>query len=59
MGGVHAGMPKSEKDKILKSLNDQLSIGGYASSLRQLQAIGRIVLKALSVLTEIIQKKTK
>ncbi len=58
MGGVHAGMPKSEKEKILKTLNDQLSIGGYASSLRQLQAIGRVVLKALTPLTQNIKQKT-
>ena len=50
MGGVHAGTPKSEKEKILEKLNNQLSIGGYASSLRQLQAIGRIILRALNPL---------
>jgi hypothetical protein len=57
MGGVHAGSPKSEKEKILKTLNDQLSIGGYASSLRQLQAIGRVVTKALAPLTQRVKSK--
>ncbi|OGW33706.1 MAG: hypothetical protein A2X58_04160 [Nitrospirae bacterium GWC2_56_14] len=58
MGGVHAGMPKSEAEIILKTLNDQMSIGGYASSLRQLKAIGRVVLKALDPLTQNIKQKT-
>lgn len=57
MGGVHAGTPKSEKEKILKTLNDKLSIGGYATSLRQLQAIGRVILKALAPLTEEVTKQ--
>ena len=55
MGGVHAGSPKTEKEKVLKLLNDQLSIGGYASSLRQLQAIGRVIIKALTPLQEHIK----
>lgn len=57
MGGVHAGTPKSEKEKVLKALNDLLSIGGYAASLKQLQSIGRVILKALIPLKEkIIQQ---
>ena len=52
MGGVHAGAPNSEKEKILEQLNSQLSIGGYASSLRQLQAIWRVILRAVNPLIE-------
>ncbi len=59
MGGVHADAPKLEKEKILKTLNDELSIGGYASSLRQLQAIARVVIKALAPLTLSVKSKLK
>ncbi|MGA7577646.1 MAG: hypothetical protein ACLQUW_12690 [Desulfobaccales bacterium] len=59
MGGVHAGAPKLEKDKIMKTLNDQLSVGGYPSSLRQLKAIARVVKKALAPLTEHVKSKLK
>lgn len=59
MGGVHAGSPKTEKENVLKTLNDQLSIGGYTSSLRQLQAIGRIIIKALLPLTQHIKNKVQ
>ncbi len=50
MGGVHAGSPKEEKEKVLQALNSTLAIGGYRASLRQLQAIGRVVLKGLEPL---------
>lgn len=59
MGGVHAGTAKSEKEKILKILNEEFSIGGYSTSLRQLQAIGRIVIKALAPLTQRVKSKLK
>jgi hypothetical protein len=57
MGAVHSGSAKSEKEKVLKAVNDQMPIGGYASSLRQLQAIGRVIIKALTPLTLHIQNK--
>jgi hypothetical protein len=57
MGAVHSGSAKSEKEKVLKAVNDQTPIGGYASSLRQIQAIGRIMIKALTPLTLHIQNK--
>lgn len=50
MGAVHAGSPKSEKEHALKQVDSTIAVGGYASSLRQLQAIGRVVLKTLSPL---------
>jgi len=57
MGGVHVGTPKSEKEKILKMIDSQLSVGGYATSLRQLQAIGRVILKAITPLKVAIENK--
>ncbi|WP_207061368.1 hypothetical protein [Motiliproteus sp. SC1-56] len=52
MGGVHAGSPKSDKEKALKQINDTISVGGYASSLRQLKAVGRVILKGLEPLKQ-------
>jgi len=57
IGAFHYGMEQSEKDKILKILDDQMSFGGYPSSLLQLKAIGRVVLKALDTLTQYIRQK--
>lgn len=53
MGGVHAGSPKSDKDEILKKI-ENLFVGGYRPSLRQLKAIARVVLKAIKPLKESI-----
>jgi hypothetical protein len=57
MGAVHAGSPKEEKEKVLAQLNIMFQIGGHRSSLRQLQAIGRVVLKGLKPLQEAVKKK--
>lgn len=50
MGAVHAGSPKTDKEHALKQVDSTIAVGGYASSLRQLQAIARVVLKSLSPL---------
>jgi hypothetical protein len=55
MGGVHSGSAQWEKEKVLKAVNDQMPGNGYASSLRQIQAIGRVIIKALTPLTLHIQ----
>lgn len=57
MGTVHSGSAQSEKERVLKAVSDQMPIGGYSSSLRQLQAIGRVVIKGLTPLTLHIQNK--
>lgn len=49
-GGIHAGSPKSEKEKALNQINKSISIGGYESTLRQLLAIARVILKSLNPL---------
>lgn len=54
MGGVHAGASGEEKEEALEQLNRGLSVGGYTLSLRQLKAIGRIVVKALEPLRQAI-----
>ena len=55
MGGVHAGFAKTDNEKTLKQI-DNLFVGGYRTSLRQLKAIARIILKALKPLKEKIEK---
>lgn len=57
-GGIHAGSPKSEKEKALNRINESISIGGYVSTLRQLLAIARIILKSLNPLRQAIISST-
>lgn len=47
MGGVHAGSPKAEKQNVLAEIGNRFQMGGLRSSLRQLKAIIRVVLKAI------------
>jgi hypothetical protein len=54
MGGVHAGSPKTEKERVLKEIDSTFSVGGYASSVRQLMAIARVILKTLDPLRKAI-----
>lgn len=54
MGGVHVGSPKEEKEKVLQAVNDAFAIGGYRNSLRQLQAVGRVVLRGLDPLRQAV-----
>ena len=58
MGGVHAGSPKEEKERVLHAINGTLAIGGHRASLRQLQAIGRVVLKGLEPLRIAVAAKS-
>lgn len=55
VGAVHAGSPKSEKECAMHAVDTQISVGGYASSLRQLLAIARVCLKTLAPLREAIR----
>jgi len=55
-GGVHAGKPKDEAERILQELDRLYRVGGYRASLRQLQAIGRVVLKALHELKQAVEQ---
>ena len=57
MGAVHAGPPREEKERALAEINDYFAIGGYRASLRQLCAIGRVVLRGLAALRAAIETK--
>ncbi|MDM9583534.1 hypothetical protein [Nostoc sp. GT001] len=56
VGAVHAGSPKKEKEHVLHEVDCHIAVGGYASSLRQLLAIARVILKTLEPLRDAIQK---
>jgi hypothetical protein len=49
-GAVHAGAPKTDKEKALDAVGNSIGVGGYAPTLRQLLAIARVSLKALAPL---------
>jgi hypothetical protein len=53
-GAVHAGAPKNDKERALHAIGETLHLGGYAPSLRQLQAIARVSLRALAPLRHAI-----
>jgi hypothetical protein len=55
MGGVHAGTPKDDKERALNEIFNHVAVGGHRASLRQLQAIGRVVLKGLEPLRQAIE----
>lgn len=46
-GGVHAGKPKGEKERILTDAATQMTIGGYAPQVAAIRAVGRVVYKGL------------
>lgn len=55
-GAVHAGSPRTDKESALHQVDTEISVGGYASSLRQLLAIAMVCLKALSPLRQAVAK---
>ena len=57
MGAVHEGTPRQEKERALAEINNYFAIGGYRASLRQLCAIGRVVLRGLAPLRAAIETK--
>jgi hypothetical protein len=54
MGGIHAGSPRSEREREFAKIGEMFSIGGLAASLRQLTAISRVTLAALQPLRDAI-----
>jgi len=48
-GGVHAGTPKSDDERILADIR-AIYVGGLPAGFRQLKAVARVVLKGLSEL---------
>jgi hypothetical protein len=59
MGGSHAGTARTDLEKALAQIGNALRLGGREAPLRQLQPIGRVVLKALEPLKQEVLKKLK
>jgi hypothetical protein len=55
MGGVHAGSAKEEQEQVLQQLNEMFTLGGYRASLRQLKAIGKVILYGLQPLYDAVK----
>ena len=55
MGWIHAGAPKTDKERALAEINNLYIGGSTRAATRQLQAIGRIIIKALQPLREAVQ----
>jgi hypothetical protein len=51
-GGVHPGVTKTEKDRILKEIGQNFVIGGLPAGIRLLRAVSRVVLKGLEPLRQ-------
>lgn len=49
-GAVHPGLPKTDKEKLLKELGETFGIGGLPAGIRLLKAISRVILKGLQPL---------
>jgi hypothetical protein len=59
MGASHAGTARTDLEKALAQIGNALRVGGREAPLRQLQPIGRVILKALKPLREAVLEKTK
>ena len=57
MGGVHLG-EASDKEKLMEEINQQIAIGNLPFNLRQLKAIGRVVIETLLPLKHAIENKS-
>jgi hypothetical protein len=50
MGGVHAGAPRTEKEKALTAVTNQLFLGGLSAATSQIGSIGRVALQGMEPL---------
>jgi len=50
LGGVHTGTPRAQEQQALAELSAAFRVGGLDPVVRQLQAIGRVVVRALDPL---------
>jgi hypothetical protein len=59
VGAVHAGESREDVDRLLEQVANQLSLGGYRPDVLPLQAIGRVVLRAMTPLREQIEREAR
>ena len=55
-GAVHAGEPRTDKQRALTEVAQQIKIGGYDPDIRALQAVARVVLRGLRELRQQVAK---
>lgn len=56
-GGVHADEPRDQAARTLRSVNERLIVFGYRPTLRQLQSIGRVVIRGLYKLRSLVAEQ--
>jgi len=54
MGGIHAGMPKTEQDLVLAKIGANLRIGGVNPAIRIVRAAGKGCVRALAPLRDAV-----
>jgi hypothetical protein len=59
VGAVHPGRPREDVNRLLEQIAGQLSLGGYQPDIRSLQAIARVVLRALTPLREMVEQEAR
>lgn len=59
VGAVHPGRPREDVNRLLEQIAGQLSIGGYRPDIRSLQAVARVVLRALAPLREMVEQEPR
>lgn len=55
-GGIHAGSPENEKERILTESAQQIAVGGYAPAAAAVRAVGRVVCKGLKPLKDQLEE---
>ncbi|MDT0608049.1 hypothetical protein [Croceitalea rosinachiae] len=57
MGGVHAGKAKNTNHEIMETIS--IKFGNIAAAANQIKSIGRVILRALEPLNQVIADKAK
>lgn len=57
-GAVHSLDPKNDREEMLQRVARQIYIGGLPAGMRQVQSIGRVVMRALTPLRVVITSVT-
>ena len=58
-GAVHSGSPREQREATLKEASREVFVGGLPAGLRQVRAVGRVVLRGLAPLREAVEAQSK
>lgn len=53
-GAVHSGDPKNQREEVLREIDRRIYIGNVPAGVRQVQSIGRVVVRALTPLAAVV-----